>query len=179
MNKYFQRTTCRICDCRDLVKILDLGKTPPANAYISSDKLSLFEEEFPLALYFCKNCTLVQVLDVVDPSLLFGDYHFITAASSPSVEHFKKYAQMVVERFIESPENLVIDIGGNDGVLLSYIKDYASVINIDPADNLKPLSEEKGVPMFPAFFTSDVAKKVRQEYGEARVVTAKIGRAHV
>ncbi len=175
---FIHRTTCRICDSTDLVRILDLGKTPLANAYLSKDQLSQPEKRFPLAAYCCKNCTLVQVLDVVNPSLLFKNYHYITAANKPSVDHFKAYAEMIAQRFITSPNNLIIDIGGNDGSLLSYFKDRARVLNIDPADNLMPLSEGRGVPLLPIFFTSEASKDVLAKYGPARVVTANNITAH-
>ncbi len=178
MKEYYKRNTCRICDSTDLVQILDLGSTPPANAYLTRGELGGEEATYPLSAYYCKNCTLVQVSDVVDPSILFKDYHFTTGASFPSVEHNKRYAEMIRERFIKSPEDLVIDIGGNDGVLLGYLKDDAKVLNIDPADNLRELSEERGVPMLAEFFTSDLAKEVREKYGEAKVVTANNVTAH-
>lgn len=179
MNKYYLRKTCRICDSSDLVKILDLGVSPMANAYLDLKQLSQPEEKFPLSTYYCKNCTLVQVLDVVNPSLLFHDYHFITSASTPSVKHFKEYADMVSERFIISPDNLCVDIGGNDAVLSSFLQNNAEVINIDPASNLKSFSEEKGVSMICDFFTSKLAKMIRKKYGEATVVTANNVTAHI
>ena len=151
MKNYTHKTTCRICEGTDLVKILDLGSTPLANAYLKREDLGKPEELFPLVLYFCRTCSLAQLLDVVDPELLFKDYHFLTTASSPSVAHFEKYAQEVILPLITSPEDLVIDIGGNDGVLLSFVKDHAHVLNVDPAENLAPISEDKGVPFYPAF----------------------------
>lgn len=171
-------TSCRVCGGSDLVEILDLGSTPPANAYVKKEDLFKPEKSFPLALYFCRTCSLVQLLDVVDPSILFKDYHFLTSASAPSVAHFKAYAEQVIKPLIASPEDLVIDIGGNDGTLLSFVKDYARVLNVDPADNLAPLSESKGVPFYPAFFTSTTADELLLKYGEARVVVANNVFAH-
>ncbi|MDO8561320.1 MAG: class I SAM-dependent methyltransferase [bacterium] len=178
MKDCVHRTTCRICEGSDLVKILDLGKTPPANAYLRKEELGNPEPVFPLALYFCRTCSLAQLLDVVDPEVLFKDYHFLTGASAPSVEHFKRYAKETILPLVASPHDLVIDIGGNDGVLLSFVKDCARVLNVDPADNLAPLSEEKGVPFYPAFFTSQTAADIIAKYGQAKVVTANNVFAH-
>ncbi len=178
MRDYIHKTTCRVCEGSNLVKVLDLGSTPPANAYLKKEDLGKPEKYFPLALYFCRTCSLAQLLDVVDPEILFKDYHFLTGASAPSVEHFKKYAQEVVRPLVSSKDDLVIDIGGNDGVLLSYVKDYARVLNVDPADNLAPLSEEKGVPFYPAFFTSQTADDILAKYGTAKVVVANNVFAH-
>ncbi len=178
MQGYIHNTACRVCRGTDLVKILDLGSTPPANAYLAKEDLGKPEPTFPLVLYFCRTCSLAQLLDVVDPNVLFTGYRFLTSASTPSVEHFKTYAKEVVHPLVTSPQDLVVDIGGNDGVLLSFVKDYARVLNIDPAENLAPLSESRGVPFYPAFFTSRVADDVIANYGHAKVVVANNVFAH-
>jgi C-methyltransferase C-terminal domain/Putative zinc binding domain/Methyltransferase domain len=175
---YVHKDTCRICGGKDLVQILDLGSTPPANAYLKKEDLEKSERSFPLALYFCRNCSLAQLLDVVHQDILFKDYHFLTSASAPSVEHFRKYAEEAIRPLIASPNDLVVDIGGNDGVLLSFVKDYARVLNVDPADNLAPISEANGVPFYPAFFTSQTADEIRAAYGKAKVVVANNVFAH-
>lgn len=178
MQDFTRNDACRVCEGTDLVKILDLGSTPPANAYLRQEDLDKPEASFPLVLYFCRTCSLAQILHVVHPEILFKDYHFLTGASTPSVEHFKRYAQEKILPLLSSPEDLVIDIGGNDGVLLSFVKDHARVLNVDPADNLAPLSEEKGVPFYPAFFTSKTADDILAKYGEAKVVVANNVFAH-
>lgn len=175
---FTHNTACRVCLGTDLVKVLDLGETPPANAYLKKEDLNRPEQTFPLALYFCRTCSLAQLLDVVDPEILFKDYHFLTGASKPAVEHFQNYAQRVVKPFITSKNDLVIDIGGNDGVLLEPVKEFARVLNVDPADNLASISEERGVPFYAAFFTSKVAEDLLNMYGPAKVVTANNVFAH-
>ncbi len=178
MPAHVRNTACRVCLGTDLVKVLDLGSTPPANAYLREEDLGKPEASYPLALYFCRTCSLAQLLDVVDPNILFKDYHFLTSASAPSVAHFKKYADEVIRPLIRSKDDLVVDIGGNDGTLLSFVKDDARVLNVDPADNLAPISEAKGVPFYPAFFTAAVADDLVAKYGEARVVVANNAFAH-
>lgn len=175
---YRHNTTCRICGGTDLVQVLDLGSMPPANAYVKKENLGKPEPAFPLVLYFCRTCSLAQLLDVVHQDILFKDYHFLTSASAPSVTHFKQYAEEAIRPYITSPNDLVIDIGGNDGVLLSFVKDYARVLNVDPADNLAPISLENGVPFYPAFFTSHTAKVILEKYGKAKVVVANNVFAH-
>ncbi|MGH7141428.1 MAG: methyltransferase domain-containing protein [Minisyncoccia bacterium] len=171
-------TKCRICGSENLVKVLDLGTMPPANAYLRKEDLGKPEPEYPLALYFCRECSLAQLLDVVSPEILFKNYHFLTGASQPSVEHFCAYAGRI-KTFLVKKTDLVVDIGGNDGVLLSFLKDHARVLNVDPADNLAKLSEEKGIPFHPAFFSFHVAQDIIGKYGHAKVVTANNVFAHV
>lgn len=178
MDNYKHNTQCRVCLGEDVVKVLDLGTTPPANAYLKEEQLYETEKAYPLALYFCRTCSLVQLLDVVDPEILFKNYHFLTGASQPAVEHFAEYALKTIRPFIASPDDLVIDIGGNDGILLEQVKPFARVLNVDPADNLAPLSEARGVPFYPTFFTSRVANDILRKYSTARVVTANNVFAH-
>lgn len=178
MEDYALNTACRVCQGTDLTLVLDLGATPPANAYLKDADLKKPEASFPLALYHCRDCSLLQLLHVVDPEILFKDYHYATGTSPQLFGHFKKYAEEAILPLITSPDDLVVDIGGNDGVLLSFIKDKARVLNVDPADNLAPLSEERGVPFYPAFFTSKVAESIVKEFGHAKVVTANNVMAH-
>lgn len=177
MPDHIYNTACRICGGSDLTEVLDLGSTPPANAYRSKEELLLPEASFPLVLYFCNTCALAQLLHVVNPEILFKEYHFLTGASDPSVEHFKRYAQEAVSPHLTEGD-LVVDIGGNDGVLLSFLKDKARVLNVDPADNLASLSEARGVPFYPAFFTAKTADDLLARYGSAKVVTANNVFAH-
>lgn len=160
------------------MKILDLGYTPISNAYLAEEDLEKPESSYPLVLYFCRNCSLAQLLDVVRSDLIFKNYHFMTTASPPSVEHFRKYADAVVRPLISSPDELVIDIGGNDGILLSFVKSFARVLNIDPADNLAGFSEARGVPFYSAFFDSGVSDDILARYGRAKVVVANNVFAH-
>lgn len=178
MQNYILKNTCRVCEGGNLVQVLDLGSTPPANSYVKKENLDKPEASFPLVLYYCRDCSLLQLLHVVDPALLFKDYHYVTGASGTWSDHFRRYAREAVLPLVSSPKDLVIDIGGNDGALLSFVKDHARVLNVDPADNLAPLSEAAGVPFSPAFFTSTVAQDVIAKYGHAKVVLANNVLAH-
>jgi len=178
MKNYITRDSCRICGSKDLVLILDLGETPLANGFLSKTELDKKEEKFPLAVYFCKECSLVQLFDVVDPKILFGKYHFMTSASKPSVDHFAKFGKELADRFVKSKNDLVIDIGGNDGTLLGNLKDFCRVLNIEPAGNIAEISNKNGISTINYFFSSDLAKKVLDEYGKAAVISANNIIAH-
>ncbi|HEY8071413.1 MAG TPA: hypothetical protein VIE47_05540, partial [Methylocystis sp.] len=83
-----------------MVEILDLGRTPPANSYLQASELDGREEKFPLTLAFCVDCTLLQMPTVVDPSVLFSKYSYVTGASEPMIRHFKSYAETAIKEFI-------------------------------------------------------------------------------
>ena len=178
MKNYIHKNNCRVCGSEDLVKILDLGETPVANGFLTKEELSIPEEKFPLAAYFCKNCSLVQLLDVVDPKILFGNYHFMTSASKPSVDHFINFGKELVANFIKEKNDLVVDIGGNDGTLLSSIKDHCRVLNVEPAANIAEISRKNGIETINDFFSSNLARTILDKYGKAAVISANNILAH-
>src|SRR3989344_961746 len=111
-NAIFRRADCRICGNSEFQRILDLGEMPPANAYIKKEDLDAPEEKFPLVVYFCKTCGLLQLLDIVHPSVLFRNYHYLTSASKPLVDHFEQMARELADTFITSESDLFLEIGG-------------------------------------------------------------------
>ncbi len=176
---FIKRNLCLSCGGKNLTGILDLGMMPLANAFLSKDDLTRDERKFPLTVVFCNKCSLLQSPDIVNPNLLFKEYDYVTSASGPLVVHFEEMANVLSDEFIRSKDDLFIDIGGNDGTLLATIKNKSRVLNIDPAENVAPLSKEKGVETLNVFFGKDVAKKIIEDYGNARVVTANNVFAHI
>ena len=176
---FIHKTNCRICKNSDLIKILDLGNMPLANAFLKKEDLGNPELKFPLAVYFCKNCGLLQLLDVADPEILFEHYYYLTSTSKPLVDRFIELGKNLTDRFIESKNDLVIDIGGNDAVLLDSIKDRCRVLNIEPAENIAKISREKGVDTIKEFFGAKLAKKILRKYGFAKVIIASNVIAHI
>ncbi|MEK7674057.1 MAG: class I SAM-dependent methyltransferase [Patescibacteria group bacterium] len=180
MNKnFYKRTNCRICGQSDLIKILDLGEMPSANSFLREDELLLEEQKFSLRVYFCETCKLLKLLDVVSPEILFGNYDYLTSASKPLAEHFVRMANELVEKFIKSNDDLMIEIGGNDAVLLESIKDVCRVLNIEPAKNIFEISRQKKVETINEFFSKKLAEKILEEYGSAKVIIANNVMAHI
>src|SRR6185503_7512844 len=126
------RTDCRLCGERELTRVLSLSPTPPANAFVTKEALGQRQEAFPLDLYLCARCAHVQLLEVVDPKLLFENYVYVSGTSPVFIEHFRRYAEAVAARY-EPPEgSLVVDIGSNDGTLLGFFRDRGQrVLGID------------------------------------------------
>lgn len=169
---FFRKKNCRICRNSNLIKILDLGKTPLANAFLRKKDLDKPEKKFPLDVYFCKNCGLLQLLDIVNPKILFRHYYYLSSTSKPLAEHFIELGKNLINRFIKSKNDLVIDIGGNDAVLLESIKKRCRVLNIEPASNIAKISKGKGIDTIEEFFGAKLAKIIFEKYGSARVITA-------
>ena len=161
MSKYHKKNECRICSSNNLELILDLGEQPPSNAFIKKEDLEKPEDKFPLRLYLCKECYLLQLLDIVDKGILFKEYLYLTSASKPSVNHFKKYAYDVYEEFLKQSKNpLVIEIGSNDGTLLKEFKKLgATVLGIEPAKNIAKIANDAGITTENTFLNYDIVKK--------------------
>jgi hypothetical protein len=180
MNQNFtRRESCRICDNSDFVKILDLGEMPPANAFTKREQLCEPEKKFPLRVYFCKNCKLLQLLDVVNPEILFRHYDYLTSASKPLAEHFINMAHHLVEKFVGDKNDLIIEIGGNDAVLLESIKNNCRVLNIEPARNVAEISKQKDIEAINEFFSKALAEKILKNYGNAKIIVANNVIAHI
>ena len=180
MKNYILQQKCRICSSTNLNMILDLGEQPPANSFVDKNQLNSSESKFPLRLFWCGDCYLVQLLDIVDKEFLFRNYLYMTSASKPIVDHFKKYAQDVYEEFLKEETNpFVVEIGSNDGSLLSEFKKLGTqILGIEPATNLSNLANQSNITTKNTFFSSQVCKEIIKSRN-ATVVVANNVIAHV
>lgn len=181
MNKGFRIViSCRICKSTKLYKFLDLGSMPIPNGFRKKEELSKREVKYELACYFCEKCGLVQLTIVVDPEIMFRNYVYIPSTSKVMMNNF---SSLVHEAFIEKglgETSMVIDIGSNDGSLLTFFKTYdCKVLGIDPAENIAKIAELNGVPTETVLFDSSSAKRIKKKYGRADVITATNVIAHI
>lgn len=175
---HLHKDTCRICASTDLLKVLSLGEHPPVDNFVAPDSLSE-EQRYPLEVYFCRSCNLVQLLDVVPPTELFhGAYAFFSSASAPLVRHFESYAAQVKEKYL-APGDLVVDIGSNDGALLQFFLPEHRVLGIEPSSNVAEVARENGIETIVEFFDEALAKRIVETHGKAKVVTANNVFAHI
>lgn len=172
---YIHKTQCRICKGRDLTRILALGEHPPV---IDTKRIG-DEKRYPLDVYFCGTCTLVQLLDVVAANALFHDeYAYFSSASKPLVDHFRSYADDIKKEYAKAGD-FVVDIGSNDGVLLQFFVDSCRVLGIEPSASVADVARKKGIETLDGFFSVDMAKKIVEKYGRAKVITANNVFAHI
>ncbi|MFQ5764798.1 MAG: methyltransferase domain-containing protein [Rhodospirillales bacterium] len=174
-----RRDTCRLCGGGSLQRVLSLTPTPPANAFVAADALDAAQPSFPLDVHFCDGCGHVQLLDVVDPRLLFEDYVYVSGTSPAFVRHFEDYADAVIQRLDPGPGSLVVDIGSNDGTLLAAFKAREMrVLGVDPARAIAERATAGGIETKAEFFTPELAAGIRDRLGAAQVVTANNVFAH-
>lgn len=168
---------CRVCTNKSLYKFLELGRQPPANAFLT-EKQFKHERFFPLDVYFCPECGLVQLLDIVSPDLLFRDYAYFTSKSSQTMKrHFAELARVLIEDFHLAEDDLVVDIGSNDGTLLKNFQ--TRVLGVDPAENVVKQAIQNGVETICDYFGVNTAFSILNQYGEAKVIIGTNVLAHV
>ena len=175
---YVHKNECRVCKGTELTRVLSLGEHPPVDNFTDAAHIK-DEKRYPLDVYFCGTCSLVQLLDVVAADELFhGEYAYFSSASKPLVEHFRSYAEDVKKEYTKAGD-LVVDIGSNDGILLQFFTDTCRVLGIEPSANVAEAARKKGIETIDGFFTVEMAKQIVEKYGTAKVVTANNVFAHI
>ena len=163
-------TICRACTSTHLYCYLPLGDHPPANTFPREQDLVKPDTTFPLNTFVCLDCGLIQVPDQLPPDF-YVDYVYIPSASATMPLHFQALARRFRETLITAPDQLVVDIGCNDGLLLAACNDEKlATLGIDPAANIAALARAKGVEVVNAYFTPQTAAEVRAKYGPAQII---------
>lgn len=179
-SEYHRRKYCRLCNSSDLISVLKLESTPPANAFVTEEQKNKKQICFPLELFFCKHCYHVQLLDVISPKLLFENYVYVSGTSKVFVKHFEEYAKEILKKYPLSKNSRVLDIGSNDGTLLQFFKNQNYlVLGIDPAKKISEITSKMGIETLTDFFNYELSLKIRQEYGPMSLITANNVFAHV
>jgi len=171
---------CRICGNEKLVGILDFGFHPPSDAFLTKDQLSQAEAVYPLALWWCPDCTLGQLSYVVDPETLFNEsYPYATGVNPGGVKHFTEFSLDVVSKYELGNSDLVVDIGSNDGTLLKGFQEQGcQVAGVEPCRHLAQIAKERGILTLNTFFSKENVKK-RFDTESATVITATNVFAHI
>ena len=177
---YHRRETCRACGGTGLEPVLDLGDQPLANALLRSPADFATEAVFPLELAFCRDCSLVQILDVVDPEVLFGHYLYVTGTSETIAEHNERYAEAVIAKLGLAGSDLVAEIASNDGSLLSCFKSRGvRVLGFEPARNIADMARARGIETVSRFFDRDAGPSIGASFGRAKAIIGNNVFAHV
>lgn len=174
-----ERQACRVCGAEALRPFFHLGEMPLANGFLTPDALSQPEGRYPLEIAVCDQCWLAQLMHVVQPDILFRNYPYFSSASAPLVKHFESLARIVKDRFLAQPDDLVVEIGSNDGVFLQWLRGSARLLGIDPAMNVNAAANANAIETLPEFFTNTMAHRLGKHYGQAAVIVAANVVAHV
>ena len=151
-----------------------------ANSYLSSTDLLKMEPHFPLCVYVCRQCLLVQLPEHESPEAIFSDYAYFSSYSDAWVQHAKDYVDMMVERFCFGKESQIVEIASNDGYLLQhFLHKDVPVLGIEPARNVAEDAKEKGIPTLVEFFGESLAEDLKSKKKNADLILGNNVLAHV
>ncbi len=172
--------SCRFCR-RDLTHIfVDLGMSPLANSYLRREDLRGMEPHYPLEVFVCEGCYLVQLPVYQTPEDIFQDYAYFSSYSDSWLRHAKAYTDLMVSRFGYGPGSQVIEIASNDGYLLQYFREKSiPVLGIEPAHNVAQAALQAGIPTVVKYFGTRTARELSAEGKRADLLVGNNVLAHV
>jgi len=170
---------CQICGNEHLESVLFLGYLPPVNDFKDIGERPTEEPSYPAEVVYCPRCHLVQSGYIVDPKIVFpASYPYTSSTTKLLRDNFAELYREYTSLFKLGTDDLVVDIGSNDGNLLSNFKDHHRVLGITPED-IGKLAIERGIPTILDYFTKDIAERVEREYGRPKLITSTNAFAHI
>lgn len=172
--------SCRECGEPMGAPFIDLGKMPLANAFLKPEQLDKPEMVFPLRVYFCSYCLLVQAEQFSAPEDIFSDYVYFSSWSHSWLKHATKYVGNIVEMMGLDKNSFVVEVASNDGYLLrNFVESEIPCLGIEPAANVAKVAIDNGVNTEISFFNKETAKNIAKNHGKADLIIANNVMAHV
>ena len=180
INHYSEIKKCRYCHGSNIKMFLDYGMMPLVNNLLSSESNCNHDPKFPLNLYFCKSCGLVQIGSIVHPEKMFSNYLYFSSTSSTFCQHGFDFASLMKTRFNLDNNSFVVEIASNDGAVLKSFKELGiPFLGVDPAENIVKLANEKGIKTKCAYFNSKIAEEIAVDSGKADLIYGMNVFAHI
>src|SRR6266849_5428108 len=171
---------CRFCKSELRHTFVDLGMSPLCESYLRLEQLNQMECFYPLHVFVCEKCFLVQLEEFVSPDHIFSEYAYFSSYSDSWLDHCRRYTEQMLDRFRLNRESLVVELASNDGYLLQYfVKRGIPVLGIEPAANVAKVAIEKGVPSEVAFFGRALAEDLRKRGHKPDLMAGNNVLAHV
>src|ERR1041385_6439571 len=163
--------TSRFCSARLAHMLCDLGMSPLCESILAADETNQMEPFYPLKVWVCHKCLLVQLEQYVSAEHIFTEYAYFSAFSTAWLEHAKSYVSMITERLGLGPKSLVIELASNDGYLLQYfVQRGIPALGIEPAANVAKTAAAKGVETLVKFFGQELAASLKSEGRQADLI---------
>jgi len=171
---------CQVCNSNKLNLILDLGYQPLCDSLLTKEMLNEPETTYPLRMFWCQECSLVQIDYCVDSNIVFHrDYPYRTGITKELVEYHNTMSKLLTSKYNLKHDDLVVDLGSNDGTLLMGFKEQGvQVIGVEPT-NIAKIANQNGIETIQKFFTMHVAKEIKNQHGEASLVLSTNMFAHM
>jgi 2-polyprenyl-3-methyl-5-hydroxy-6-metoxy-1,4-benzoquinol methylase len=164
---------CRACGGRRVELVLNLGDQPHCNRLVRPDLPPGEEPAYPLQVGFCLDCTMVQIDHTIPKESMFSDYPYVSGTTTTLPEHFRETSARIAAAYGLGEQDLVVDIGSNDGTWLKQYAPYGCrVLGIEAAANVAGIAQAAGIPTWNRFFNEDCAGDILAECGPAKIVTA-------
>ena len=174
------RCCCRFCGSILEHTFVDLGMSPLCESYVKPEQLNQMEPFYPLHVYVCDRCFLVQLQEYVSPNQIFSDYAYFSSYSDTWLQHAKDYTEKMVERLQLHTQSQVVEIASNDGYLLQYFVAMGlPVLGIEPAANVAEVAIKKGIPTVVKFFGQKTAGELVSKGKRADLLVGNNVLAHV
>lgn len=174
------QSQCRSCGTTLAHTFVDLGMSPLANSYIKPEQRSRMEPFYPLHVYVCSSCLLVQLEQFSSPHDIFSDYAYFSSFSDSWLAHAKRYVDMIADRFQLGRDSKVVEIASNDGYLLqNFVARGVPVLGVEPAANVAEVAKQKGVNTTVAFFGEKTARCLVTDGWGADLIIGNNVLAHV
>jgi len=171
---------CRFCGHPLEHTFVDLGMSPLCESFLAADQLNCMEPFYPLRVFVCSECLLVQLLEYVTPDHIFTEYAYFSSYSSSWLQHAKNYAEMITGRLGLGRDSLVVELASNDGYLLqNFVAKGIPVLGIEPAKNVAQVAIQKGIPSVTEFFGRKLARDLLHNGRQADLLLGNNVLAHV
>jgi SAM-dependent methyltransferase len=171
---------CRFCRAPLSRTFVDLGMSPLCESYVPPERLDAMEPFYPLHARICEKCLLVQLPELVAPEAIFTEYAYFSSYSDSWVEHARRYAEAMIERYGLGETSLVVELASNDGYLLQhFVERGVRVLGVEPARNVAKAAQARGIPSLSVFFGAAAAHDIVGSTGRADLVPANNVLAHV
>jgi 2-polyprenyl-3-methyl-5-hydroxy-6-metoxy-1,4-benzoquinol methylase len=164
---------CRFCATPLRTTFVDLGMSPLCESYLSADDLNRMEPFYPLHVWVCDSCFLVQLEQFVAPQDIFTEYAYYSSYARSWVQHAEEYTAAIIERLDLGQNSFVVELGSNDGYLLqSLVRRGIPCLGIEPAANVARVAKEKGIDTLIRFFDRELAQRLADEGRQADLIVA-------
>jgi novobiocin biosynthesis protein NovU/D-mycarose 3-C-methyltransferase len=175
-----ERHHCRTCGSKNLTLILDLGKTALVNDFLAPEEVANYKISLPLRVVLCRDCSLVQLADTVDPKVLYSRYAYVTSTSRTMDAHLSEQSAHLLAVGDLDAGAKVLEIASNTGIFLKKFQERGChVLGVEPASNIAEVAVNSGIPTRNEFFNSVNARKLKTDWGAADLILGRHVFAHI
>ena len=171
---------CRLCNHKNISLAFRFEKMPLSEKYFSKKDKVLISKKYPFSVGFCQKCKNVQTMEIINNKNLWGGYTYFSSQTKAIIDHFKKISSQIISKFKLEKNDLVLDIGSNDGTFLSFFKrKNIKVLGVDPSKEVANVANKKKIKTINTFFNYNISQLILSKYKKPKIITCFNTFAHV